>query len=135
MIYFILTYAAFTVLLCAIEKWRIDAKKGEVLNIKHSWSGAGAILAFIATVAIFNQWNLYVLCLGVSCWGIRGAIYDPVLNIFRGEYIDYESPTTDSKSDKAEKKRKISFWMQRLLYLILAAAGYGLYLVSILIFK
>lgn len=134
MIYLVLTYAAFTILLAFIEKLRIKAKWGEVLNIKHSWSGAGAILAFIATVAIFNQWNLYVLCLGVSCIGVRGVIYDPVLNLFRGEYIDYESPTTNSKSDKAEKKRNINFWGQRLLYLILAVAGYGLFIVSHLIF-
>ena len=134
-LYFILSYAALTILLAIIEKYRIKANWGEILNIKHSWSGAGAIAAFILLLALFNQWNLYMICIGICCWGIRGIFYDPALNLLRGEYIDYESDSTTSKTDKAEKKRKISFWMQRLLYFLLAAAGYGLYYVAILIFK
>lgn len=134
-IYFILIYTGFTILLAFIEKLRIKAKWGEVLNIKHSISGAGAIVAFLITVAIFNQWNLYTICLGISCWGIRGVFYDPILNLFRGQYIDYESPTSDSKTDFFEHNRHLGFWVQRLLYLLLAAAGYGLFIVSHLIFK
>ena len=133
-IYFILVYGSFTILLAFIENLRINAKKGEVLNIKHSWSGFGAIVAFIVTVAIFKQWNLYVLCLGISCIGMRGVFYDPALNLFLGRYIDAESETTDNKTDFFEKNRHISFWVQRLLYLVLTAAGFALYYVSHLIF-
>lgn len=135
MIYFIVTYAAFTVLLAFIESIRIKAVHGKVLNVKKVWSVAGAVAAFVLLVIIFKQWNLFIICIGLSCIGIRGVFYDPSLNIFLGRYLDQDGDTSNSKTDRAERKRKISFWMQRLLYLILAAAGYGLFIVSHLIFK
>lgn len=134
-LYFLLTYAGFTILLAFIEKLRIKANWGKVVNINHWYSFAGAVAAFIVTVAIFHQWNLYILCLALACIGVRGVFYDPSLNLFLGRYIDAESESSNNKSDALERKRKISFWMQRLLYLILTIAGYLLFYVAHLIFK
>lgn len=134
-LYFILAYGSLSILLAFIESLRIDAVKGEVENINHSWSVAGGIAAFIVLVIIFRQWNMYVICLGISCLGVRGVFYDPALNLFLNRYIDQVSIKTTSGTDRLEQKNKLSFWVQRLLYLILAAAGFGLFVVAHLIFK
>jgi hypothetical protein len=130
-----MVYTSFTLILAFIESIRIKVVHGKVLNVKKVWSVAGAIAAFIITVAIFSQWDWYVLCLAFACIGVRGIFYDPALNLFRGEYIDYESQSTNSKADKAERRNGVNFWQQRLIYLGIALTGYGLFIISHLIFE
>lgn len=104
-------YTLVTVILAWFDSWRIREATGKHKNIKKwiSWGLAlvtGGVILYL--FESFDRWQLYVLMIG-----IRMLFFDPFLNAFRGKYIDYVSPTTNSIVDLIENKLHISFWPQR----------------------
>lgn len=114
-----------------VETVRIKAEHGKVVNINHNWSVAIAVALFIPIPFILQLWHWQAVVLILSCIGCRGTLYDPGLNMCLGRYLDGESDTSNSKIDAKEKERKINFWMQRLLYLLLWVVSYFLYFISL----
>lgn len=99
----------------------------ESIRIKNSWGIKKNINKFITfligifgpvLILIFFDMNLFkIIVFLISCIMIRGILYDPFLNYFRGLKIDYQSSTTNSKVDKFETFLKWDFWKQRRTYL------------------
>ena len=112
------------VILSAYVEWiRIKAVLNRWLNVP-KWVSVtiGAALFFIA-LGIFKQWSVgnWWLALEYAC--LRGFLYDPFLNRFRGLKLDYESDKTNSWVDKLQARLGISFTLERILF-ALAAIGF-----------
>jgi hypothetical protein len=114
-------------LLPAIERWRFNASYGKVVNLNKKITVAIAIAAWLIMCGFLGLYEWAVIFFALACFGIRGMFYDPSLNLFLGRYIDAESETTNSKTDKAERKLNIGFWWQRLIYLGIAVVFAVLY--------
>jgi hypothetical protein len=107
-------------LLPGIEWFRWKQEYGKKVNLDKWFTLGVAFTAWLIMVWAMGLFSWPVLVFGVCCVCIRGVFYDPSLNIFFGRYIDNVSETTNSKTDQWERKKKISFWMQRVLYLLAA---------------
>jgi len=113
------------------ETLRIKAEHGKVVNINHNWTVVIAVVLFATIPFILHLWHWQAVILVLSAVGCRGTLYDPGLNLCLNRYIDYESDSTTSRTDRKEKKRKVGFWMQRLLYLLLWVVSYFLYFITL----
>jgi len=120
-------YALATILLSFIEAVRFKVKWGKVANINHAIS-RGLAAGSAAIVGMWWIWHnriqftwwlaLGALLMGLGFIGIRLALYDPLLNLFRiwtgtnptGK-IDYVSSTTSSYAD--QHSEKFPFWAKR----------------------
>lgn len=115
MIFKSLLYAIYTALSAYVESVRI--KKSKAKNVSHFISTTIGILGFLLIIWIFKIKSIVDLTFyAIICILIRGSIYDPLLNFFRGKEIDYESPSSTSNSDKTESFFKWGFWKQRRIY-------------------
>jgi len=110
------------VLYTFIEWLRIKFSWGKVPNIDHGLSFLIAFACFTAMIFIFNQpiltWQTFWY--GLYFASVRGMIYDPLLNFFCGRYLDYEGTTSNNKTDRLERRLKLNFVEQRVLYSIAA---------------
>lgn len=123
-----IVYAIATIFLSFVEAIRFKIKWGKVDNIKHSVSvilgaaAAGAVLGWwIVDCGFLFHWLpiLAIVMVGVSFIGIRLALYDPMLNLFRlwtgtnsTGRIDYVSTVTSSYED--QHSEKVPFWCKRI---------------------
>lgn len=113
-------YLTIAAILCAIIEWaRWKISYGKYKNLNKSYTYAIAIGLFIACCFTIG-WSWQIIFLIPCFGGIRGTLYDPLLNIFMDRYIDEESYTTNSWIDQKEQQRKINFWLQRIIYLAVA---------------
>ena len=114
----ILLYSLYTILSAKVESIRIKKTFGKVTNIKHIISAGIAVFGFLLIILIMGVKSIITLIIfGLMCVLIRGVLYDPFLNKFRGLEEDYESPTTTSSTDKKESLFNWGFWKQRRIYL------------------
>lgn len=114
-----LYYLIATIILAYVDKVRIKATWGKQKNISKKWSIAFGVIAGIIVFLWLNQWSLhfswnYLFLL--ECIAIRAMFYDPVLNLFRREKIDFVSSSTNSGADKNERKFFKSFWHEKETY-------------------
>ncbi|HLO37985.1 MAG TPA: hypothetical protein VK173_05840 [Lacibacter sp.] len=132
------------VLLCVgIEAIRIKVMHGKVVNISKRITRRIAAALFIAVIVVMSlfvwkqwlwnmwawwKWPLILIVLSVEYVGIRGVLYDPLLNIVRKLKYFNDSTTTNSKTDQREQRYRINFWVQRLIYLGITALAVTLYL-------
>lgn len=65
-----------------------------------------------------DVWPHHVAVYALYYSSCRGLFYDITLNLLRGLPIDYKSKTTNSKIDQFIYK--YSFWMTKVVYLIIA---------------
>lgn len=132
-------YLMIAVLLCwLIEAFRIKISYGKVVNLDKTITKVIAVVLFLIAIIIDKTWEngdsivtgcLYIIPCALIYGGCRGTLYDPLLNIFplkRKWWQD--SYTTNSKTDKEERRRKISTYQQRALYL-------GVWIFSIVLFE
>ncbi len=111
-----------------IEAVRIKASHGEVANINKVVTFTIGALLFGINLALIYKDSYYntpgvfeIAILGTFYAAVRGVLYDPILNIVRGKSISYTSTTTNSIIDFIERiGLKWSFWMERLVYLLIA---------------
>lgn len=139
-------YAIVTILLSWTDSMRIKYERGKVANINHAVSSGLAAGTGIAVVVWWVWYNhipitwwllLAVLLIGLAFIGLRVALYDPLLNLFRlwtgtnpTGRIDYESPTTSSYIDN--HSRSMPFWLKR----VMGVAGFAvMFLLYKVIFK
>lgn len=123
-----ITFILISSLLLPFIEWcRWKKEFGEKPNLDKRVTVAIAVLAWLLMCWAFRLFNWAVPFFALSCFGIRGTFYDPALNLFFGRYIDQESETTNSKTDHFERKSKISFIWQRVLYLGVAVVFALLY--------
>lgn len=117
MIFKSLLYALYTILSAFVESIRIKLGWGKTPNVKHAISVFIGVLGYAILIYIFKMNSILDLSFfTINCILIRGVFYDPALNTFRKKEMDYESPTTDNKTDSLEKLLKLGFWKQRRLY-------------------
>lgn len=112
--------AIASIILAAVDAFRIWMAKGTEANINHKLSSFFAILlavpAFVLSEPIHFAIEKFLLSLGLFSLGyvsIRILIYAPTLNLLRGKHFDYESATTSSWVDS-----KFHFWQQRVIGLV-----------------
>lgn len=117
------------VLYTFFEWLRIKFSWGKVSNINHVLSLLIALICFAAMLIIFKQplftWQTFWY--GLYFASVRGMIYDPLLNIFCGRYIDYEGTTSNNKTDNLERILKLDFVEQRVWYSIAAFTTYVMF--------
>lgn len=120
-----LIYSIACMLLLPFIEWlRYKNEYGKKANLDKWGSIAIAAVVWLLQVWAMDMFQWAVVLFAICCICIRGVFYDPALNLFLGRYIDQESRTTNSKTDQWERRKKISFWWQRALYL-LAAVAFG----------
>lgn len=120
-------YAIITLLLALVDALRIKANWGKVENISHTVSyqlagisGGSVVGWWCYSTLLFNWWTLLaVLLVSVAFVGIRLALYDPILNLWRILFkvnptgkIDYVSTVTSSYDD--QHSEKVPFWCKRI---------------------
>ena len=121
----IAAYIIATIVLALIDSIRISAAiKQKKRSINHTIS---ALLAVVAVVVVFivdkQPFDLVnIIFFAIKCVGIRLVFFDPLLNIFNRNPIDFDGST--AKSDLIEKRFKITFWKQRVIGLIILAAAW-----------
>lgn len=121
-----LTYPLHIFITALVEWVRWRQSFGRTVNLNKKVTVGIAAAAWVVSVLI-NCWlfwdlnfdwlllfQLFVYAL--ECAGMRGLLYDPVLNLLMGRKIDNDSYTTNSKFDAKEQKGGISFWAQRTIY-------------------
>jgi len=123
----IIGYSICAAIVCAlIDYCRIDVVKGDVVNIKKSYTVLiGGVFCFIGMLLFcvhpgtsLLEFIIEGLVFSLFFTSVRGVVYDPTLNKFRRLKIDYESATTNSKIDGGETSIGLGFWKQRGIYLI-----------------
>lgn len=146
MIVLSIIYAIVTSLLALVDAIRVKIAMGKVPNISHKVSYklagilGGSVIGWwwVSLGLSFTWWSVLAVALvSVGFVGIRLALYDLLLNVFRlltgtnpTGRIDYESPTTSSYVDN--HSRPTGFWMKR----VLGVAGWAaMFLLYKLIFK
>lgn len=121
-----ITWSLICMLILPLIEWfRWKKEYGKKVNLDKWFTKGVAFAAWLLFIWATGLFSWAVLVFAVCCACIRGVFYDPALNIFFGRYIDNVSETTNSKTDQWERKKKISFWWQRALYL-LAAVAFGI---------
>lgn len=116
-----ITFILISALLLPFIEWcRWKKEYGKKPNLDKRVTVAIAVIAWLLVCWAFKLFAWPVLLFGISCLCIRGALYDPVLNLFMKRAIDAESTTTNSKTDKIEQRNRLSFRVQRLLYFLAA---------------
>jgi hypothetical protein len=130
-----LCYCLAIVLACTIEwvRWKILFGKVKNLDKKYSVLIGFGLFVFVAVKFIgfdasfflksLAKWFVY----GIECIGIRIVLYDPVLNIFMGRYIDHISHTTNSLTDQKQADFNINFWQERVIGLVITLVFSFLY--------
>ena len=116
-------------ILCAvIEFTRIELSFGKVANVNKLWSVTIGVIFLIVCLSLSIGYYDDVLPHHVLVYAIyfaacRGMFYDVMLNTLRGLELDYKSSTTNSKIDQF--LNKYSFWMTKIIYLIIGLiSGY-----------
>jgi hypothetical protein len=128
-----------------VEAIRFKVQWGKVKNINHAVSrglgiavGALILIWWGIAVLLCNWWSLLAVGItALSFVGIRFALYDPFLNIFRLLFginptgrIDYVSTQTSSYED--QHSEKVTFWWKR----VIGGAGWAaMYFLYKIIFK
>jgi|GEM_PF-6042978 len=107
-------YAIITIILSAVDAWRIKRAWGRVGNINHwlSYALAAAGIAGLYLIVRPIGWHIATFILG--CIAIRGCLYDGFLNIFRREKLPYISPSSNALNES--RLNKISFWTRRAIF-------------------
>lgn len=123
---FVIYTIAAIVLSVLIESVRIRVSYGKIENINKVVSftiGAalfGVCLALIYTDYYYTPNPLEVGLYGLFYASVRGALYDPLLNLWTDKELDYVSTETNSVVDWIERVGlKWGFWTERLIYLSL----------------
>lgn len=124
---YIIWSLACMLLLPLIEWLRYKNEYGKKKNLNKAFTSVITFAAWLIVCFALKLFAWPVIFFAISCGGIRGLFYDPALNLFFGRYIDHQSETTNSRIDHFERKKKISFWVQRLLYLGVAVVFAVLY--------
>lgn len=126
---FLIYYSIATVLLAGIDALRIrfvTPHKKQNIRKWISWSLAIIAGGVCWWIAEFTTWWETILV----AIGVRYALYDPFLNVFRGFRIDYQSDRTNSITDQAEQRINLAFWGQRIIGVVLAAAPFIIQLIN-----
>lgn len=135
-------YAIATILLSWTDAMRFKYQWGKVANINHAVS-RGLAAGTAAAVGVWWVWHNHIqftwwlllatLLMGLAFIGIRLALYDPLLNLFRSwtgtnptGRIDYVSTTTSSYVD--QHSEKVGFWVKRIV-------GFMGWLLAFLLYK
>lgn len=113
-----------------VEYLRIKYSHGKVKNVSKFVTVNIGVVLFIVCLALSVDYydEIYpvdVLAYLVYYASCRGILYDITLNTLRGLNIDYVSKTTNSLIDRMFV-RKSTFWITKLVYLVIAALS-GLY--------
>lgn len=92
-------------------------------NVNKLWTITIGVILFAVclslSVGYYDEiWPHHVAIYALYYTSCRGMFYDITLNILRGLPLDYKSHTTNSKIDKF--LYEYSFWMTKVIYLILA---------------
>jgi len=116
-------YTLITILLAAIDAWRIKRAWAKVQNINHWLSYALAAAGIAALYLIQRPEGWHIARFVIGCVAIRGMLYDGCLNIFRREKLVYQSTASNSLNDS--RLTKVSFWWRR--------AGYAFILLVVII--
>lgn len=106
----------------AIEFGRILLSFGAT-NVNKLWTYTIGVILFGVCLAVSldyydEVWPHHVAIYALYYACCRGMFYDITLNILRCLPVDYKSKTTNSKIDKF--LYKYSFWMTKVVYLIIA---------------
>lgn len=121
-----LIYAAVTILLSWIDAMRIKYAYGKQPNINHTvstqlaiWSGFGVYAWWVIKIPLTWWLAIAIILMVASFIGIRIALFDIFLNLFRRwtgtnptGRIDYVSTTTSSYED--QHSEKFPFWAKRI---------------------
>jgi hypothetical protein len=135
-------YAAVTLLLALTDTIRVKIAQGKIPNINHAvsyklaWILGGLVIVWwwVHIRLSFNWWTVLAIALvSIAFVGIRVALYDLLLNLFRiwtgtnptGK-IDYVSTETSSYED--QHSEKVGFWAKR-------AMGVAGFVVMFLLYK
>lgn len=135
-------YAAVTILLSWTDAMRFKYQWGKVANIDHAVS-RGLAAGTAAAVGVWWAWHNHIqftwwlllatLLMGLAFIGIRLALFDPLLNLFRAwtgtnptGRIDYVSTETSNYED--QHSEKVPFWAKRI-------AGVAGFVVIFLLYK
>ena len=127
-----LTYLlpVFSASACAgIEWYRIHRLKGTADNVNKFWTINFAIyffaLCLMGSVNYYDEVGFFdVIWYGIYYIGIRGTIYDPLLNAFRGLRFDYFSTYTNSKIDRLAANYGAFYALRAISVLTAAIFGY-----------
>lgn len=120
-------YTITVIILAAVDAWRRKRVMGKVDNINHWLSYLLAVICVVGLWVLFHGWHLnwQAIPFVFACGGIRGVLYDPALNLFNREKLDYQSTTSNSREDSI--LTLIGFWPRRLIYLVTAIAAVIVY--------
>lgn len=122
-------YAILTIfVIVPIEYWRILRIKNIKGNVNHKVSFLIGFSAYLILLTIFKIWGWETVTFAFVCGSIRGLFYDPFLNIFLRNKIEYQSVKSDNKTDSWEVKLLgQSFWNHRIFYFLLLIFSLILY--------
>lgn len=123
-------FLATVIILAFIDKVRIKKTFGKQLNIDHNWSKLFAIVTAIACFIFTHHWPIFFskdFIFFFEAITIRGIFYDSALNLWQREKIDKRSATTTSIADQQEQKWFKSFWVEKLIYLLLEFVLIGIW--------
>lgn len=107
-------YIPYTLLLSAIDAYRIKKTWGKVGNINHWESYLFAVVGIVGLYFIVKPTGWHIAAFVAECVFIRGVFFSPFLNLCRRERLDYESNTTNSMIDGWH----VGFWVMRLISLV-----------------
>lgn len=118
-------------ILSAFIEWiRIKSVHGQVENVSKIWSvTVGFVLLGVCLSLEFSYYSdptfISVILYSFYFATVRGALYDPFLNMFRGLKLDYISNSTNSWIDR-NIGSKVPFWAIRGVYALLSVFFYYL---------
>jgi hypothetical protein len=108
-------YIVLSVLLAAFFDWlRIQAVKGEWVNVPKWVTYLIAIVlnGVVFWICGFREWYFVI----PEMIFVRATLYDPTLNLMRGEKWNYVSMHTNSYLDQLERRIGLHFTAQRVCY-------------------
>jgi hypothetical protein len=120
-----INYIAFIVLNIAMAWYHARLIK-EDKRIRHGLWAAGYLAAVGIFSLLFSWWYFPALVF------LRGCVFSPALNLFRGLPIDYISASTTSIIDRLEYRAFGRSWPKRMIFY---AAGLIICTVVLIFFK
>ena len=112
----ILIQILFIAVNIGMAKWEAVLKSNALYVIKHGW-WITIYFGLIVPAFFFDHDNYWLIILLIL---VRGVVFDPAFNIFRGFGITYQSLTTTSIVDKIEKFIfRGDFFFEKITYLAL----------------
>jgi hypothetical protein len=113
-----LYYIPITILLAAIDAFRIKIMFGKVGNINHWVSYGLSSLGIAGLYFIVKPQGWHIVNFILGCIAIRALVFDIALNLFRREKIDYVSTSTNAAT---ETLLNIPFFEKKLIAFVFLA--------------